>query len=87
MPQTLHKKRSFPIRISSLNVTKSTGNCGFGYIWLQIHRKLRIWLHLVKKYLIENFIFYAVRNVKNKLNGWSTEYYLLHVIFHANKQN
>ena len=28
----LHKKWSFPLRISSINVTKSTGNCGFGHI-------------------------------------------------------
>ena len=27
---TLHKKWSFPLRISSVNVTKTTGNCGFG---------------------------------------------------------
>ena len=26
----------------------------------QIHRKLQIWLHLLKKSLMENFIFYAV---------------------------
>ena len=26
---TLHKKWSFPLRISSANVTKSAGNCGF----------------------------------------------------------
>ena len=25
----LHKKWSFPLRISSVNVTKSAGNCGF----------------------------------------------------------
>ena len=30
---TLHKKWSFPLRISSLNVTKSAGNCGFGHIY------------------------------------------------------
>ena len=30
---TLHKKRSFPLRISSVNVTKSTGNCRFGQIY------------------------------------------------------
>ena len=29
---TLHKKWSFPLRISSVNVTKSAGNCGFGHI-------------------------------------------------------
>ena len=30
---TLHKKRSFPFKISSVNVTKSTGNCRFGHIY------------------------------------------------------
>ena len=30
---TLHKKWSFPLKISSLNVTKSAGNCGFGHIY------------------------------------------------------
>ena len=29
----LHKKRSFPLRISSVNVTKSAGKCGFGHIY------------------------------------------------------
>ena len=28
----------------------------------QIRRKLRIWSHLLKKFLIENFTFCAVRN-------------------------
>ena len=28
----LHKKWSFPLKISSVNVTKSTGRCGFGQI-------------------------------------------------------
>ena len=37
----------------------------------QIHRKLRIWLHLLKKSLMENFIFCAVscdhrKNVKKE---------------------
>ena len=30
---SLHKKSSFPLRISSVNVTKSAGNCGFGHIY------------------------------------------------------
>ena len=30
--------------------------------WDQIHRKLQIWSHLLKKSLIENFIFCAVKN-------------------------
>ena len=31
--QTLHKKWSFPLRISSVNVTRSAGNGGFGHIY------------------------------------------------------
>ena len=34
---TLHKKWSFPLRISSVNVTKSAGDCGFGHIYWRIH--------------------------------------------------
>ena len=30
---TLHKKIIFPLRISSVNVTKSAENCGFGHIY------------------------------------------------------
>ena len=30
---TLHKKWSFPLGISSVNVTKSAGNCGFGHTY------------------------------------------------------
>ena len=30
---TLHKKWCFPLRISSVNVTKPEGNCGFGHIY------------------------------------------------------
>ena len=30
---TLHKKWSSPLRISSVNVTKSAGNCGFSHIY------------------------------------------------------
>ena len=29
---TLHKRRSFPLRISSVNVTESAVSCGFGHI-------------------------------------------------------
>ena len=35
------KKWSFPLRVSSLNVTKPAGNCGFGHIWrINLHGKL-----------------------------------------------
>ena len=30
--KTLHKKWSFPFRVSSVNVTKSADSCGFGHI-------------------------------------------------------
>ena len=30
---TLHKNWSFPLRLSSVNVTKSVANCGLGYIY------------------------------------------------------
>ena len=31
--KSLQKKLSFPLRISSVNVTKSAGKCGFGHIY------------------------------------------------------
>ena len=51
---TLHKKWSFSLRNSSVNVTKSAGNYGFGFTEETID--------LLKKSLTENFIFYAVHN-------------------------
>ena len=30
---TLHKKWNFSLRLSSVNVTKSAGNCGFDHIY------------------------------------------------------
>ena len=44
--QSLHKKLSFPLRISQVSD--------------QICRKLRIWSYLLEKPLMENFIFRAV---------------------------
>ena len=41
----LHKKRSFPLRVSSVNVTKSTVFCGFGHIyWRNPYRKTSFFL-------------------------------------------
>ena len=43
-----------PLRISAVNVIKSAisySKCN------QMRRLLRIWSHLLKKYLVENFIF------------------------------
>ena len=33
---TLHKKVSLPLRVSSVNVTRSARNCGFGHITKEI---------------------------------------------------
>ena len=54
--QSLHKKRSFPWRIYS--------ECD------QIRSFLRIWTHLLKKSLMENFILFAVKipDSKNEAN-------------------
>ena len=39
----------------------------------QIRRKLRIWSHLLKKSLMENFLFCAVLPVKsNQIHGYVT---------------
>ena len=32
-PLALHKKGSFPLKISSVNVTISAASCGFGHIY------------------------------------------------------
>ena len=53
---SLHKKWSFPLRFSSVNVTKSAGN------W----RK-----YLLKKTLTENFIFWTVLYLKCNQNSYS----------------
>ena len=42
---TLNQKRSFPLKISSVNMGKSAGH----------------WLHLLKKFLIENSIFCIIQ--------------------------
>ena len=44
----LLKKWSFPLRISSVNVTKSARSCGFGHIYWKMDN------------LMENFVFCAV---------------------------
>ena len=48
---TFHKKWSFPLRISSINLTKSTVFYGSGQV---------SWSHLLRKSLMKNFNFYAV---------------------------
>ena len=39
-PHPLHKEWSFPLRVSSVNVTRSTVSCGFNHInWRNLERK------------------------------------------------
>ena len=66
---TKTKNQSSSFRISSINVNKAAGNTvqknevsvkDFFSKCDQIRRKLRIWSHLLKKSLMENFIFCAV---------------------------
>ena len=48
--KTLHKKWNFPLRISSVNVTKSAGNCGFGHIyWRNLNRKTSFFVQWKKR--------------------------------------
>ena len=59
------KKWSFPLRISSINVAKSAEylfslNCRPKACNFITKETMRIWLHLLKKSLVENFIFLAV---------------------------
>ena len=43
---TLHKKWRFSSRISSVNMTKSAGNCGFGHIyWRNPECKISFFVH------------------------------------------
>ena len=59
MSSDITEKWSFSLRISSVNMTKSTV--------LEI-QAWRIWSHLQKKFLMKNFIFRAVRNYsENKI--------------------
>ena len=49
---SLRKKWSFPLSISSVNVTSKYDSNFFRFLW--------IWSHLLKKFLTENLIFCAV---------------------------
>ena len=46
---TLHKKWSFPLKISSVNMSKSTENCGFRHIYRRNHKQKLHFLYSVKQ--------------------------------------
>ena len=59
------QNKSFPSRISLTNMTKSAWKVrlsikNFYSKCDQIRKKLQIWSHLLKKFLMENLIFWAV---------------------------
>ena len=75
---TLHKKWTFPLRTFSVNLIKSTGNCGFGHIYWN----LRIWSHLLKKCLMKNFVSYALQRFLVSYGYfWFFVDFLLNLIF------
>ena len=52
------QKWSFPLRISSVSVTKSAGNCGFGHIyWRNVQWKTLFCVHWISLTFIRNFSF------------------------------
>ena len=64
---TLHKKWSFPLRISSVNVTKSSVSCGFGHIyWRNSQRSIQPTFLLFLKPWWAQQVFKKLRN--NLLN-------------------
>ena len=52
----LHKRPSFPLKISSVNVTKSAENCGFGHIyWRNLERKTSRFGQLFQPFIEEKY--------------------------------
>ena len=49
----------------------------------QIHRKLRIWSHLMQKYLVETFIFRAVEVLKTKWKTQKKAVFILSIYWHV----
>ena len=56
--KTLHEKWGFPLRIFSVNVTKSAGNSGFGHIYWRNLKEFDNWRNQTSsEFLILNFQF------------------------------
>ena len=66
---TLHKKWSFQLRISSVNVTKSTISCGFDHIYWKIHL-----LSSAICYLMHCSLFSAFRSFLYSDRIWTREF-------------
>ena len=54
------KRWSFALRISSVMWPNECDKCDRSFMW--------IWSHFLKKSLMENFVFYAVKPVQDKAN-------------------
>ena len=49
----------FPEPLPNIQIGSEKKKCSRG-MWVSQHKKLRIWSHLLKKSLMENFVFWAV---------------------------
>ena len=68
--RSLHKKWSFPLRTSSVNVTKSPGNSGFGHIyWRNTYRKTSFFCAVIPKSQQKK------NNIPKKVTLWTYEYH------------
>ena len=53
---SLHKKRSFPLRVSPVNMCKSAVSCGFGHIYCRnLQRKTSFFLKSVIPFFLDHF--------------------------------
>ena len=61
--ETLHKKWSFPFRISSINMTKSAENCEFGHITEEVFKGK---LHFLCSEFMLIYIFVGLMAARQK---------------------
>ena len=65
----LQKKWSFPLRISSVNMTKSAGICGFGHIyWRNPGWKISFFVQCILRWVIVVIIKFTEQKITKKFN-------------------
>ena len=71
---SLHKKWSYPLRISSVNLTKSAANSGFGHIyWRNLNGKLRFLCRVLFSFSFY-FYLYIHTHLSMEMCMWLCEY-------------
>ena len=71
---TLHKKWSFQLRISSINVTKSVVSCGFGHIyWRTLKWKTSFFCAVLKEenYIRYRYVCITPQQIQLKIFKWN----------------